>query len=133
MKKLNKATVKHFVGIIKGDPSVTCWREFARDDKYIWAFVFGYFEAENEQDLPCIAVKVAYCPKNSAMNEYDIDWRMPWDDYYNEVDDTEMFRSVVNGNYEETIEHICEDIKFHNEDAERFIRVYVGKYDEKGA
>ena len=45
-----------------GDYESTRWLEFAEDD-----VIYG---------------KLAYCPKNSAMHEYDIDWIMP------EINDT---------------------------------------------
>ena len=35
-------------------------------------------------------MKFAYQPRTSLMQEYDIDWLMPYDEETNEVDDTEI-------------------------------------------
>lgn len=129
MKELDNATVKEFVTEIMKEHSTTCWLEFARDDNYIWAYVFGYLEEPNDLDM--IGVKEAYCPINSAMNEYDFDWNMPFEKDTGEVDDTETFYTIYeDSNIPDIITRICKDLKYHNNDAQRFMDTYVGKYVE---
>ena len=109
--------------------STTCWLEFARDDNYIWAYVFGYIEEPNDLDM--IGVKEAYCPINSAMNEYDFDWNMPFEKNTGEVDDTETFYTIYeDSTIPDIITRICKDLKYHIHDAQRFMDEYVNKYVE---
>lgn len=117
---LTPELVKSFIDTIKKDHSVTCWKDFAEDDKYIWAIVFGWIDEGQDKG---IGVKVAYLHRNSGMSEYDIDWLMP----YNEtdgVDDTESFYEESE-NIEESIIH---DIPYFNSVARRFQEEYVGNY-----
>ena len=61
-----------------GDYETTRWIEFAEDDKNIWALVLHCVEEEaHGEKIDVIYGKLAYCPKNSLMQEYDIDWIMP--------------------------------------------------------
>lgn len=60
-----------------------------------YAFVFGwvgYYDPEYSEDGEgnCVCGKVAYQSKNSMMQEYDIDWLMPYDKETGEVNDTEI-------------------------------------------
>lgn len=74
------------LGDLFGDYNSTTWIEFAEDEKNIWALVLHCVEEEailaDEEGLPDLKMidviygKLAYCPKNSAMQEYDIDWLM---------------------------------------------------------
>ena len=57
------------------------------DKKNDWALVFGYGEGFEE---PTLCGKVAYQSKNCLMQEYDIDWTMPYDEETGNVDDTEI-------------------------------------------
>lgn len=59
-----------------------------------WALVFAFqdgYEPKYSEDGKGNSVcgKVAYQPRNYIMQEYDIDWLMPYDNDNNEVDDTE--------------------------------------------
>ena len=128
MNKLDRTTVKNFVGMIEGDCNVTCWKTFARDEKYIWAFVFGYVE---EDDKEYIGVKIAYCPRNSFMNEYKWDWMLPYDKGTGEVDDTEILYEIQGGDYRKAERQIIQDIEWHNGEALHFKFYYVGKYERE--
>lgn len=59
-----------------------------------WALVAAWNDEENNGDLKVYA-KLAYQPTNYLMQEYDIDWIMPYDEETGEVDDTEL--SFVKG------------------------------------
>lgn len=52
-----------------------------------WAIVLAYMAYDTEMQ---IWGKVAYQPTNSLMQEYDIDWTMPFNEETDEVDDTEI-------------------------------------------
>ena len=70
-----------------GDYESTAYIEFGEDENNRWALVMHCVEEEavmaNDDDLPelkkidVIYGKLAYQPKNSVMQEYDIDWYMP--------------------------------------------------------
>lgn len=113
---LTKELANEFIQKIQDDHSVTCWHTFATDSRYIWAIVFGWLD-----DDKAIGVKVAYCPRNSAMNEYDYDWIMPYDAETGDVDDTE---TVVYPDEDEA------NIAYLNKVAQRFMDEYVDKYVE---
>ena len=121
---LTKEKVIKFCQTIMADHTTTCYEIFAEDENYYWAFVFGYIEEEGDCDM--IGVKEAYCSRRSAMNEYDMDWIMPFDKNSGEVDDTECFYTIT----DDVVERIIKDIGCHNHDAVRFIDEYVGKYVE---
>lgn len=53
-----------------------------------WAIVMAYMDYDID-DLR-IYGKVAYQPVNSLMQEYDIDWTMPYNEETGEVDDMEV-------------------------------------------
>lgn len=108
---------KRFMETIKKSPSTTCWHTIDEDSNYTWAIVFG----ETDDG---IAGKVAYCPLNSAMNEYDIDWMMPFDSENGNVDDTEILIG-------DTDDNINESIRFLNNEARRFADEYIGQYIER--
>lgn len=54
-----------------------------------WAIVLGYTDYDNPEKF-YIYGKVAYQPTNSLMQEYDIDWTMPYNEETGEVDDMEI-------------------------------------------
>lgn len=56
------------------------------DKENNWAMVFGWGSDEPTSSL---YGKIAYQPKNSLMQDYNIDWLMPINDN-GEVDDTEI-------------------------------------------
>lgn len=75
------------------DPTYTYFYYLDNDDPMNdWAIVFCWVE-EGEGDDKSVGVigKVAYQPKNSLMQEYDIDWVMPYDEITGDVWDTEIF------------------------------------------
>ena len=60
----------------------------ANDPDNDWALVMSWMDYD-EDGHPQIYGKIAYQPKNSGMQEYDIDWLMPYDKETGEVFDTE--------------------------------------------
>jgi hypothetical protein len=75
---------------------------------------------DNENDWKLYA-KLAYQPTNYIMQEYDIDWIMPYDAETGEVDDTEL---MIGTSVNEA------DVDWLLEQWERFQREYVNKEDE---
>lgn len=76
------------------------WYLHTDENNNDWAIVLGWQdtygeEEENETD-DCLydgcrlSIKLAYQPRNSIMQEYDIDWIMPYDEKSGEVDDNEI-------------------------------------------
>ena len=62
-----------------------------------WAIVIAWqdgFEDSNtteyENGTYRICMKIGFQPTNSIMQEYDIDWTMPWDEETGDVDDSEI-------------------------------------------
>lgn len=62
-----------------------------------WAIVLGWqdgFDIDKKDDClygSCrLSVKLAYQPRNSIMQDYDIDWIMPYNEATNEVYDNEI-------------------------------------------
>lgn len=53
-----------------------------------WAVCAAWVDYSNEK--PELTAKIAYQPTNSLMQEYDIDWQMPYDKANGEVYDTEL-------------------------------------------
>lgn len=78
------------------DPQATYWVELGYDDKNTYACVMCWCDKDNaeyfgyEDEADFVLAKIAFCPDNSAMNEYDIDWLMPYDEETGEVWDTEL-------------------------------------------
>lgn len=75
------------------DPAKTYWVELGWDDANTYACAMAY-DNENDYDeegevYPYVLAKIAFCPDNSAMNEYEMDWLMPYDEETGEVWDTE--------------------------------------------
>ena len=64
----------------------------------------------NEDGEYRLYMKFAYQPRTSLMQEYDIDWLMPYDEESNEVDDTEI-----------PISDNMDDIKWLLEAYERYV------------
>lgn len=86
-----------------------------------WTLVAAWNDEENNGDWKVYA-KLAYQPTNYLMQEYDIDWIMPYDEETGEVDDTEL--SFVKGSV------ISEaDINWYIACWERFKLEYVHKED----
>ena len=81
------------------DDAITRWHVLDTDNNgnYL-AIVCGWtdgFEDNgirdwNEDGEYRLYMKFAYQPRTSLMQEYDIDWLMPYDEETNEVDDTEI-------------------------------------------
>lgn len=77
------------------DIQTTCWVRLKDDDENTWAVVIGwqggYEHRQSDYSIGeyWLCAKVAYQPKRSLMQEYDIDWLMPYDEASGEVDDTE--------------------------------------------
>lgn len=72
----------------QGDVGWTRFHIFGRDDENVWAIVFAWSDGYDESSL--ITGKVAYQHINSIMQEYDIDWIMPYDKRTGEVWDNEV-------------------------------------------
>ena len=72
------------------------------DEKNNWALVFGYVDGDDE-----VSGKVAYQPIHSMMQEYDIDWDMPYDKDSGDVWDTEIHIGDI-GDIEWLLEQWCE-------------------------
>lgn len=78
------------------DPQATYWVKLGYDDKNTYACVMCWCDKDNaeyfgyEDEADFVLAKIAFCPDNSAMNEYDIDWLMPYDEDTGEVWDTEL-------------------------------------------
>lgn len=104
------------------DHSITCYHKFATDNKgNVWAIVLGWQDGFENADgsTERVCGKVAYQPSNSAMQEYDIDWTMPYDDGTSEVDDTEV---EIKGK---------EDLQWLIQEAERCYTSYVAVGSEE--
>ena len=78
------------------NPSTTYWVELGFDDVNTYACAMCWCDAETAEDMgyendpgDFVIAKIAFCPNNSMMNEYDYDWIMPYDDKGN-VNDTEL-------------------------------------------
>lgn len=59
------------------------------NDRNRWAIVLGYTDYDDPEKF-YIYGKVAYQPINSLMQEYGIDWTMPYNEETGEVDDMEI-------------------------------------------
>ena len=110
------------------DDAITRWYVLDIDDKgNDLAIVCGWtdgFEDNgirdwNEDGEYRLYMKFAYQPRISLMQEYDIDWLMPYDEETNEVDDTEV-----------PISDNIEDIKWLLEAYERYINANKSIYKE---
>ena len=66
------------------DHSVTCWVPLGTDGENDWAVVLAWMDYDNN-DAWEVFGKVAYQPKNSMMQEYDMDWTIPYDEKTGEV------------------------------------------------
>lgn len=82
------------------DPAKTYWVELGWDDANTYACAMAY-DNENDYDeegevYPYVLAKIAFCPDNSAMNEYEMDWLMPYDEETGEVWDTETSITTYN-------------------------------------
>ena len=74
---------------VKGNESTTSWFTLEKADGMVMAIVAGFPEGlEDEEREPYM--KFAIQPKNSIMQEYDMDWEMPVDPATGEVDDSEI-------------------------------------------
>lgn len=87
-----------------------------------WALVAAWNDEENNGDWKVYA-KLAYQPTNYLMQEYDIDWIMPYDEETGEVDDTEL--SFVKGSVVSEA-----DVSWFVSEWEYFKLEYVHKEDE---
>ena len=73
------------------DEVTTRWYEVADDGKNIWALVFARMDYDYDDNGGArLHGKVAYCSKRSMMQDYDMDWVMPYDKNTYDVDATEL-------------------------------------------
>lgn len=80
--------------VAAGPDGTTYWVDLDYDNAgNRWAVVFGWMD--DGEGNPLLCGKIAYLPKNSGMQEYDMDWEMPYDEETGEVWDTEL--SISNG------------------------------------
>ena len=70
------------------DTTVTHYKILKETNKKRWAIVGSLMDWDNTGKYEHYA-KIAYQPTNSLMQEYDIDWIMPYDEKGN-VEDTEI-------------------------------------------
>ena len=85
-----KQGIKEFLQIVidNEDHERTWIFDLALHNGRRWALVAAWMDYDNTGDWKLYA-KIAYQPTSSLMQEYDIDWWMPPDEYGN-VDDTEL-------------------------------------------
>lgn len=94
---MTQEDIDKVVGIYKNcgrmEYGETRWYPLAEDtEDNLWAIVFG---RGYDEDCPDdVMVKIAFCPKRSAMNEYGYDWEMPYDEENGEVWNTETFVGI---------------------------------------
>lgn len=86
-----------------------------------WALVAAWMDYDDDDDWRVYA-KLAFQPTNSLMQEYDIDWLMPYDEESGEVDDTELSVGSEPNDF---------DIDWWLEQWERFKKEYVYKEDDE--
>ena len=86
MKEIKEQCMEH-VAFMKEKDHVyhTAWVEVGRTAQNVWAIVFGYLEDEPEYAdhvVDGVAYKlngkVAFQSKNCIMQEYEWDWKQPW-------------------------------------------------------
>lgn len=82
-----------------------------------WALVAAWMDYDQEDDWRMYA-RLAYQHTNCLMQEYDIDWVMPYDEESGEVDDTEL--SFVKGSVVSDA-----DVSWFVSQWERFKKEYV--------
>lgn len=102
------------------DHEVTWFFDLATHNGKRWALVAAWMDWDDEDDWKPYA-KLAYQSTNSLMQEYDIDWMMPFDEKNSCCDDTECPID------EDTLDA---DIHWWFEQWERFKEEYVYKEDE---
>lgn len=117
-----KQKFKEFLqGVIDNEDHESTWfLDLATHNGKRWALVAAWMDYDNEDNWQAYG-KVAYQPTNSIMQEYDIDWTMPYDEESGEVDDSE-FRFYINS--------LDIDSEFVLEIWKRFQKEYVFKEDE---
>lgn len=86
-KEVDKASWEAKTYVDSGDALPTWHWNIGEDDSNYYAIVLGFAEGyEPNEDEFCdsdgnhVEMKWAYIPKNSAMNEYDMDYMFPYND-----------------------------------------------------
>lgn len=102
MNQITVEEVKEILLSFKDDRKfdITRWISLDTIDNKQYALVFGWVDGYNPvaEDTPLarkdyrVCGKLAYCPLNSIMHEYSMDWIMPT--YNDEVYDTESSISL---------------------------------------
>jgi len=117
-----KQRIKEFLGnILKNEDHKATWMyRLTTHNGKRWALVAAWMDYNNDNDWKLYA-KLAYQPTNYIMQEYDIDWIMPYDAETGEVDDTEL---MIGTSVNEA------DVDWLLEQWERFQREYIYKENE---
>ena len=117
-----KQRIKEFLGnILKNEDHEATWMYMlTTHNGKRWALVVAWMDYDDENDWKLYA-KLAYQPTNYIMQEYDIDWLMPYDAETGEVDNTELMFETSVGEA---------DVDWLLEQWERFKKEYVYKEDE---
>ncbi len=102
------------------DHEATWFFDLATHNGKRWALVAAWMDYDNDGHWQAYG-KVAYQTTNSIMQEYDIDWTMPYDEESGEVDDSE-FRFYINS--------LDVDSEYAFTIWKRFKKGYVYKEDE---
>ena len=117
-----KQRIKEFLqNVISNEDHEGTWIfDLATHNGKRWALVAAWMDYDNDGHWQAYG-KVAYQPTNSIMQEYDIDWTMPYDEESGEVDDSE-FRFYINS--------LDVDSEYAFTIWKRFKKEYVYKEDE---
>lgn len=113
-KQVNEA-IKEAATYINADSNYPTWHWFlTSDDEYDYELVLGFssgFEPNSSEFVDSngdgLCLKWARIKKNSAMNEYDIDYEMPYDEVTGDVWDSE--NSVNSYDETNTVEWLIKD------------------------
>ena len=117
-----KERIKKFLDevLANEDYEATWFLDLATHNGKRWALVAAWMDWDRDDNwLPY--AKIAYQPTNYIMQEYDIDWIMPYNAETGEVDDTEL---LIGTSVSEV------DVDWWLEQWERFKKEYVYKEDE---
>lgn len=115
-KEVNDA-IKEAVTYVDSGEAYPTWHWFlTSDNKYDYELVLGFaggFEPNENEFVDSygdgLCMKWARIPKNSVMNEYDIDYEMPYDKVTGDVWDSE--NSVAGYDETDTVEWLIMDFK----------------------
>ena len=115
-REVNDA-IKEAVKYVDSGDAYPTWHWFlTSDNKYDYELVLGFaggFEPNENEFVDSygdgLCMKWARIPKNSVMNEYDIDYEMPYDKVTDDVWDSE--NSVASYDETDTVEWLIKDFK----------------------